>query len=122
MKLRASLSLLGCLLVLVDHAVSAPFTNEESCSQEMMVGTEKMWIIDILDNHKCSVGPIFRSLMRKNTPASTFSKVIGVNTVTSSVCAGLIGVLRVAENKQMMDAMCSSLGNDWQEVRDPLER
>ena len=76
-----------------------------------------MWITDVLMNHKCQMGPLFNAAMGRGNAASMFDKLFSSSPATRSVCAGLKGLLSAAEQKNMMDTMCSSLERNWDLVR-----
>ena len=107
------LSLLFTVLLLVISSWSSPIPSAK-CSPTISIGIEKIFIGDILKNHKCKATEQFMVLY---TEEEIFNEEVLHNDKAQSVCAGLSSLVLYGEKHQMFDKVCKDATFTETEVR-----
>lgn len=107
------LALLFIVVLLISISRSSPVPPVE-CSAKISSGIEKIFIGDILKNHKCKPTKEFMILY---TEEEIFDEEVLHNNKAQSVCAGLSSLVLYGEEHQMFDKVCKDAIFTETEVR-----
>lgn len=107
------LSLLFTVLLLISSSQTSPIPPVK-CSATISSGIEKIFIGDILKNHKCKPTEQFMVLY---TDEKIFEEEVLHNDKAQSVCVGLFSLVLYGEKHQMFDKVCKDATFTETEVR-----